>query len=249
MLPLKRIIIHRIHLQVIDHLVLGMDHLLQTTTHSLLLPLHTRTRDIVIYQLDLRLRIIMLHPPRHLTHLPPVDIILLLITHRQLVVGIIRIQILHRVTEVLRLRIPLLAMEHHPQIPLMVTTTIINLLPRHIILILNTVNPPIMDTTPLPLQEDTPNPHLQDTHSLLLHPTIQPHKGIDRMYLLLLIHDDHLLLRRDKGSIDPHLKGRDRVVKWEICWLDLYVPLSFAVIRWLMYRIRTDKDRTRRRRN
>lgn len=228
MLPLKRVITHPIHLLVKDHLVLGMDHLLRTTTHPLLpllLLLHTQiqARDMGIYQLDPLLQatamahLLLL---RHRMHLRQVHMPLLLLTHRQVEVGIIPIQVLHRVTEALRLRIPLLAMEHHPLIPLI---AIINPHLLHIILILNT-------TPLLPLQEDTPNPHLQDTHNLLLHLMIQLLRGIDQMYLLLLIHDDHLLLR-DKASIG-HLKGR--VVKLGICWLDL---------------IRTDKDRTRRRRN
>jgi hypothetical protein len=223
---LKRITIHHIHLLVIDHQVLDMAHhlLLTTTLLQLLLPLHTRTRDIIIYQLDLRLRIIMHHHPRHLTHLQPMDITLLLITRLHLEVGIIRIQLPLLAMEVLRLRIPLLAMEHHPRMSLTVTPTTINPHLLHIILTLHTTIHPTTPTTPLlPLQEDTPNPHLQDTHSLLLLLMIQLLRGIDLMYLLLLIHDDHLLLLRDKdkGSIDHH---RDRVVKLGICWLGLYVP-------------------------
>jgi hypothetical protein len=179
---LKRITIHHIHLLVIDHQVLDMAHhlLLTTTLLQLLLPLHTRTRDIIIYQLDLRLRIIMHHHPRHLTHLQPMDITLLLITRLHLAVGTTPTQLPLLAMEVLRLRIPLLAMEHHPQIPLIAMT---NPHLLHIILILNTTLPRITDTTPLlPLQEDTPNPHLQDTPNLLLHPTI-PLRGIDLMYL------------------------------------------------------------------
>jgi hypothetical protein len=228
MLPLKRMGIHRIHLLVKDHPLLDMDHLLPTTTHRLLLLLlriQIQARDMGIYQLDLHLRIIMHHPhhPRHLTHLQPMDMLLLLLTLRQLVVGIIPIQLLLRATEVLRPRIPLLAMEHHPQIPLITT---INPHLLHIILTLHTTIHPTTPTTPLlPLQEDIPHLHLQDTPNRLLHPTIQPLRGIDRMYLLLLIHDDHLLLR-DKANIG-HLKGR--VVKLEIYWLGLYVPYQFLV--------------------
>jgi hypothetical protein len=246
MLPLNRIIIHLTHLQMIDHQVLDMAHLLLPTTTHPLPPLRTRTRDMGIYQLDLLPRIIMHHPRRHLTFPQAMDMLLLLLTLHQVVVGIIPIQILLRATEVLRPRIPLLAMEHHPQIPLITT---INPHLLHIILTLHTTIHPTTPTTPLlPLQEDTPNPHLQDTHSLLLLLMIQllRDRGIDLMYLLLLIHDDHLLLRRDKANIG-HLKGR--VVKLGICWLGLYVPLSFAVIRWLMDRTKIDKDRTRRRRN
>jgi hypothetical protein len=188
MLPLKRIIIHRIHLQVKDHQVLDMAHLLLPTTTllQLLLLLHIQTRDMVIYQLDLLPRTIMHHHPRHLTYLQPMDMLLLLLTLRQLVVGIIPIQLLLRATEVLRPRIPLLAMEHHPLIPLTVTvtTTTINPHLRRITLIQDTTLLRIMDTTPLlPLQEDIPNPHLQDTPNPLLHLTIQPLRGIGRMYL------------------------------------------------------------------
>jgi hypothetical protein len=227
MLPLKRIIIHRIHLQVKDHQVLDMAHLLLPTTTllQLLLLLHIQTRDMVIYQLDLLPRTIMHHHPRHLTYLQPMDMLLLLLTLRQLVVGIIPIQLLLRATEVLRPRIPLLAMEHHTLIPLTVTVTPTTINPHllHIILILNTTLLRITPTTPLLLQEDIPNPPHKGTHNPLLRLTIQPRKGIDLMYPLLLIHDDHLLLLRDKdkGSIDHH---RDRVVKLGICWLGLYVP-------------------------
>jgi hypothetical protein len=247
--PLKRMIIHHTHLLVKGHPRLDMDHLLQTTTHlPLLLLLHTRTRDTATYQLDPRLRIIVHHHQRHLTFLHRVDMPLLPITLRQVEVGITPIQLQHRVTEVLHPRIPLLAMEHHPLIPLMETPITINPLPRHITLIQDTTHLPTMDTIPL-LPEATLNPPHKGTHNLLLRLMIQPHKVTGRMYLLLLIHDDHLLLRRDRGSIDHHLKGRDRVVKLGICWLGLYVPLSFAVMRWLMDRIRTDNERTMRRRN
>jgi len=144
MRPLKQIIIHLIHLLVTDHPVLGMDHLLlPTITHLplllFLLPPHIPTRDIVIFQLDLHLQTIMdHHHPRHLTLPQAMGTPLLLITPRQVVVGTIPIQLLLLVTEVLRLRVPLLAMEHHPQIPLTVT---INPHLLHIILILHTTLP------------------------------------------------------------------------------------------------------------
>ena len=207
-----------------DHLLVNdqhpaMGHLLRTTTQLLLpLPRHTSTRDIVIYQLDLLPRIITHHHPRHRMHLQPADMPLPLPT-RQVVVGTTPIQLLHRV------------MEHHPQTPLITTP---NHHPRHITPTLPTVNPQITPTTPL--QQDTPNPDLQDTPNLLLHPTIPPLRGIGRMYLLLLIHDD--LLPPRKASSD-HLRGR--VVKLGIYWLGLYVRFRFLIE--LMSRIRIDKDR------
>jgi hypothetical protein len=95
----------------------------------------------------------------------------------------------------------------------MVTTITINPRLPHIILILNTTHLQITHTILHP--QDTPQPH-KGTHNHLLHLMIQPlrdrDRGIGPMYLLLLIHDDHLLLKV-KGSIDPQLKDRGRAVK------------------------------------
>jgi len=212
-----------------DQLVPDMDHLLLLTTLPLLLHTQARAQDTVIYQLDLRPRIIVDHHHQLLHHmylhrtdmplLPPV-------TLRQLEVDIILIliQIQLRVT-VHHPQIPLLAMVHHPRIRLI---TLINLLPRHIILILilDTTHLRITATTHLLLLLDIPNLLPQDTPNRLLHLMIQLHRdrGIDLMYLLLLIHDDHLRLPRVKVSIDHHHK--DRAVKSGICWLGLYVLKS-----------------------
>jgi len=173
MCHLKRIVIHLIHLLVIDQPVLATEHLLvkdqlvPDTDHLLLLItlpllLHTqaRIRDTAIYQLDLPLRIIMhhLHQLLHRTRLHRMDMPLLPpVTLRQLEVDIILILVPAQLRIMVHHpQIPLLAMEHHPQIPLII---IINLLLRHIILtlILDTIHLRITDTTHLLLLLVIPN--------------------------------------------------------------------------------------------